>query len=611
MASESVGNAYLNVVPKVDGDSKSLGNKFGSDFSSGASSALSAGAVALGNILSDVITSVASSAGEELSKAFWNYADYEQLVGGVDTLFKGASQTVQENAKEAFKTAGLSANEYMENVTSFSASLISSLGGDTAKAAEVADKAIVDMSDNANKMGSDMESITTAYQGFAKQNYTMLDNLKLGYGGTKSEMERLLKDASELAGVQFNIDSYADVIEAIHVIQESMDITGTTMKEGSTTISGSINQLKGAWNNFLTAVGDGGQTMDLSKVTDDLIESLGAVASNIVPAIQRIGGTIATELPKIISDALGKLVPTVREGIVNAFGENAGVAFDTFIETVGKVKDSVMNAADTFKDTFMPVLDSVKQFVLDHVVPAFSDFAVFIADTVIPDVMSLVGWFTENLGPVFEWVATIILDTVVPAIKSMYNWFKENILPIIKAVAEFVTQTLVPAFMDIADWIGDNVIPVLKDLWDWMDENIVPIFKDLAKAIETVIGWIKDFIDNISSAIDSANEFNAANSTYSTSDADPWSSGYYGYATGGFTTGNGLYRAGERGRELVWPSYEPYISQYADAIADSMGGAGGVDIHDCTFNVREESDIRKVANELNRLINRQTAGAVA
>ena len=176
---ESVGNAYLNVVPKIDGNAQSLGDSFGSDFTSGASSAFSAGAVALGNILSNAITSVASAVGDQFANAFWNYADYEQLIGGVDTLFKEASSTVQENAKQAFKTAGMSANEYMENVTSFSASLIQSLGGNTAEAAKVADMAMVDMSDNANKMGTDIGRITDAYQGFAKSNYTMLDNLSI------------------------------------------------------------------------------------------------------------------------------------------------------------------------------------------------------------------------------------------------------------------------------------------------------------------------------------------------------------------------------------------------------------------------------------------------
>ena len=165
------------------------------------------------------------------------YADYEQLVGGVDTLFKDSSQEIQRYAANAYKTAGLSANEYMETVTGFSASLIQSLGGDTEKAAKYADMAITDMSDNANKMGTDMSSIQNAYQGFAKQNYTMLDNLKLGYGGTKQEMERLLADAEKISGVKYDISSYADVVEAIHVMQESMDIAGTTAKEAEATIS--------------------------------------------------------------------------------------------------------------------------------------------------------------------------------------------------------------------------------------------------------------------------------------------------------------------------------------------------------------------------------------
>lgn len=194
-------------------------------------------------------------------QAIAGYADYEQLVGGVETLFKDSSGVVENYANNAYKTAGLSANQYMETVTSFSASLLQSLNGDTAKSAQVADKAITDMSDNANKMGTSMESIQNAYQGFAKQNYTMLDNLKLGYGGTKSEMERLIADANKLAKEQgkagdMTINSYADIVEAIHLVQDSMGITGTTAKEASTTIQGSVNSMKSAWDNLLVGVAD-------------------------------------------------------------------------------------------------------------------------------------------------------------------------------------------------------------------------------------------------------------------------------------------------------------------------------------------------------------------
>ena len=170
------------------------------------------------------------------------YASYEQLVGGVDTLFKDSSKKVQDYANNAYKTAGMSANQYMETVTGFSASLLQSLGGDTAKAAEYADSAIVDMSDNANKMGTSIEMITQTYGGFAKQNFTMLDNLKLGYGGTKTEMERLLEDAGKISGIEYDVSSYADITQAIHVMQQSMGIAGTTSKKASTTIQGSLVQ---------------------------------------------------------------------------------------------------------------------------------------------------------------------------------------------------------------------------------------------------------------------------------------------------------------------------------------------------------------------------------
>lgn len=183
------------------------------------------------------------------------YAEYEQLTGGVDTLFKDASEKVVKNAENAFYTAGVSANEYMQNVTSFSASLISSCAGNTDEAAEIAHMALVDISDNVNKMGSSQESVTAAYQGFAKQQYMLLDNLKLGYGGTKTEMERLLKDAQKITGVKYDINNLADVYNALHVIQEQLDITGTTEKEAETTIQGSMNMMTSAWQNVLTAVG--------------------------------------------------------------------------------------------------------------------------------------------------------------------------------------------------------------------------------------------------------------------------------------------------------------------------------------------------------------------
>lgn len=247
------------------------------------------------------------------------YANYEQLVGGVETLFKDSAAKVQGYADVAYKTAGLSANEYMETATSFSAALIAGLRGNTEAAADIADMAIQDMSDNANKMGTDMSAIQSAYQGFAKQNYTMLDNLKLGYGGTQKEMERLLKDAQKLTGQKYDISRLADVYKAIHAIQENIGITGTTAKEANETISGSISSFKAAWENMLVAVSSGDK--DISKASRTLVSTGKTVLHNVVPAIKRsvkgfgsafkeLAPMIGKELPGLIGD----IVPGMIEG---------------------------------------------------------------------------------------------------------------------------------------------------------------------------------------------------------------------------------------------------------------------------------------------------------
>ena len=260
------------LVVKISGETSGLQSAMGSAIS--AVGKFSAAAVAAG---ATAVAALTKSAVE-------SYADYEQLVGGVETLFKDSAGIVQEYAANAFQTAGLSANDYMETVTGFSASLLQSVGGDTEEAARIADQAITDMADNANKMGSSIESIQNAYQGFAKQNYTMLDNLKLGYGGTKQEMERLLADAEKLSGVHYDISNLNDVYEAIHVVQGELGITGTTAEEASTTIQGSAAAMKAAWQNMLTGIADenadyhvfirdafkagGGQNMKFYKMDD-------------------------------------------------------------------------------------------------------------------------------------------------------------------------------------------------------------------------------------------------------------------------------------------------------------------------------------------------------
>lgn len=241
------------------------------------------------------------------------YAQFEQLEGGVNKIFGDeAAQQVMKNAERAYQTAGISANKYMEQVTSFSASLIQSLDGDTVKAAEVADMAIQDMADNANTFGTSMDSIQNAYQGFAKQNYTMLDNLKLGYGGTKQEMERLLADAEEISGIHYDISNLNDVYEAIHVVQTELNITGTTAKEAAGTVEGSVNMMKASWENLLIAIGRG---EGVNTAVEQFLSSLGTVAQNIIPRVITIAGGIV--------QGIVQAIPSIMEGIATAISSFA------------------------------------------------------------------------------------------------------------------------------------------------------------------------------------------------------------------------------------------------------------------------------------------------
>ena len=271
------------------------------------------------------------------------YADYEQLVGGVETLFGKSAGTVQQYAANAYKTAGLSANQYMETVTGFSASLLQSLGGDTEEAARMADMAITDMADNANKMGSDMTAIQTAYAGFSKQNFTMLDNLKLGYGGTKTEMERLIADANKLKVANgqmadLTIDSYADIVEAIHLVQTEMEITGTTAKEADTTISGSAASMKAAWENMLVGMVDA--QSDKTDLMIKLFQSVKTYLSNMLPAIGKLIRSFIETLPGMMNMIM-EIVMNLLDGII----DNLPTLITSMVECITNLVKVIINRA--------------------------------------------------------------------------------------------------------------------------------------------------------------------------------------------------------------------------------------------------------------------------
>lgn len=444
---------------------------------------IGSGAIKVGKGLAVAGAAAATAVTALVSKSVGAFADYEQLTGGVETLFGAGGRSVEEyaqsvgksvsdiqgkydslmsaqnavleNANKAYMTAGMSANEYMDTVTGFSASLISSLGGDTNKAADYANSALVDMSDNANKMGTDMESIKNAYQGFAKQNYTMLDNLKLGYGGTQEEMKRLLSDAEKLTGQRYDISSFADITQAIHAIQTQMDITGTTAKEASTTISGSWGSLKAAFQNVLVGLTTGGEMFDQSL--DALVDSAKTFGQNVIPAItgalsgvgsliESLAPVIVAELPSMVSDilphlvsatkslvtglisqlpALGKAVldaiPSIFDGMTDVIGESS----------VGKLKGSFEGLKNTITDTFSNIGPMLKDFC-EGGISTFCDAlstamdlasgAISVIEALSPVIGAVAGAIITYKGAVLLWNAAETAKNVVMGISTAAQW---------------------------------------------------------------------------------------------------------------------------------------------------------------------------------------------
>jgi len=455
----------------------------------------------MGVALGAAATGVSALAKQAIS----SYADYEQLVGGVETLFGDSADVVQKYAAEAYKTAGLSANEYMETVTGFSASLLQSVGGDTAKAAEYANTAITDMADNANKMGTDMASIQNAYQGFAKQNYTMLDNLKLGYGGTKTEMERLLQDADKLS-TSFNLQkdasgnlvySYADIVEAIHIVQSEMGITGTTAKEASTTIQGSLASAKSAWQNLLVGIAD--DNADFDQLIDNFVNSVSTAAGNIIPRIEQslqgIGKLIEKLAPKITAE-LPKLVSNVLPSIMSA-------ALSLVTSFVSAITETLPELIPIAEEMITTILTGISEYVnnlgdgANEIITRLGEFIVNVAPMLIDVganlIVQLVSGLAQNLPFLIEQAKPIVSSLVdalirnAPAlvvsalelILALVSGLIDNIPEILNAVAEII-MGIVDAFaerwddikglgMDIVNKIGDGISAAWDGLVSWFN----------------------------------------------------------------------------------------------------------------------------------------------
>lgn len=416
-----------------------------------------------------VVGATATAVGALVKQAVESYAEYEQLVGGVDTLFGSASAEVQKKADNAYKTAGMSANEYMETVTGFSASLIQSLGGDTEKAAKYADMAITDMSDNANKMGTDMSLIQNAYQGFAKQNYTMLDNLKLGYGGTKEEMERLLEDASKISGIKYDISSYADIVDAIHVVQTEMGITGTTAKEASTTIQGSISSMKSAWQNLLTGLAD--ENADLDVLVTNMIESVGTVVENVLPKISVAAEGIVSIIQNLIPQIpplIEQLLPPLLEGALSLIQ--------------GLV-------------TILPKITSTITGMLPSVLTSLVGMTPEILTSILTIITELLNAITGMLPTIVESIMQVVpqlITSLVAATPQLLDAAIQFLLAIVEAV-----PTIITSLVDALPLIVSTIISTLLSNLPMLQNAAFQLFFGIIKAIPEIIVALSKEVPNI------------------------------------------------------------------------------------------------------------------
>lgn len=405
------------------------------------------------------------------------YADYEQLVGGVDTLFQDSSLKLQEYASNAYKTAGLSANDYMETVTSFSASLISSLGGDTEKAVEYADMAITDMSDNANKMGTDMSAIQNAYQGFAKQNYTMLDNLKLGYGGTKSEMERLLADAEAISGISYDVSSYADVVSAIHVIQESMGIAGTTALEAENTISGSINSLQSAVSNLV--VGFGNADADMAQLCENVVDAFGDVMKNITPIIENIVKALPIAVEAMMV-AVVDLLPTLIQTVTDLFSQVLNTLLTLLPELIPVVVDAVIMIVDTIIENLPLLIEAAVQLVAT-LVQGLGEALPELIPTAVNAIITIVQGLLDNLPMILDAALQLILGLAEGLLAAIPQLI-EALPAIITSLVEFIISAI-PQIIDAGIQLLTSLVTALPEIITAIVEAIPLIIDGILTAV--------------------------------------------------------------------------------------------------------------------------------
>lgn len=445
--------AYVQIVPSAKGIKGSISNVLNGESESAGNKA----GMSIATKIKGVIA--AAGIGKALQSAISEGAKLEQSIGGIETLFKDSANTMKKYASEAYRTAGISANDYMEQSTSFAASLLSSLNGNTKKAAESANQAIIDMADNSNKMGTSLESIQNAYQGFAKQNYTMLDNLKLGYGGTKEEMQRLLKDAQKISGVKYDISNLNDVYSAIHVIQNELGITGTTAKEAATTLSGSMSAMKASFTNLLgnmalgedikpslEALADTTYTFlidNLLPMIGNVIGQVPTIISTVGPMILENGTDMLLELSKGFKDAFPNMIDTLLEMVqqmLDYLTEQGPTIITKGFEILSNLIDGIINAIPKLVEKLPKIIYSITKFISDNL-PLILQKGVEILKKLVKGIIDTIPVLVDNIPKIIS----AIVDGLKELPKKMLS------------IGSDVVRGLWDGINDMAGWIGKKI----------------------------------------------------------------------------------------------------------------------------------------------------------
>lgn len=510
--------AYVQIVPSARGMKAGLTSIVNGEMPSGGKSAGSLFGSNLVSTIKGVITTAAI--GKALSSTIMAGADLQQSLGGIETLFKDSAATVIANAEQAYKTAGMSANGYMEQVTSFSASLLQSLGGDTAKAADVADMALTDMSDNANKFGTDMERITDAYQGFAKQNYTMLDNLKLGYGGTKTEMQRLLKDAQALTGVKYDINNLSDVYNAIHVIQDELGVTGTTALEASQTLTGSFNAMKASFTNVLGNLALG---RDITPSLNALVKTTTTfIKGNLIPAVLNIlralPGAAVTLLQALIPGGMQNLTTNIVTNFTTFMTAQLPMLMENGTQMINQMITGFLSGLPSFVATAGSLITQVLTTIaaaLPTMLQSGTDILLNLVMgimTALPSLITTAGQIVQNLLTALMAALPSLLSTGMSFIMNLASGLLASLPNIISSATTVVTNLLTTLASHLPDLLaqGISMIGQLVAGLISMIPDVISAAVDIGRGILNTIGevdWIslgKNVIDGIINGIKNA-----------------------------------------------------------------------------------------------------------